>query len=201
MLPIEIDVTRRPIPGLRPWYSTEDRSKRAGEMILSASTQFDLVRQIAELDLMSLHSLTFVILPMPLPCSQADVYGAAKAASAASAGVAKCRLCLAVSNQTLTGISPLMENVGVILDNVDEHTPLSAFTNQAIEAVRFATKFLATAERDMRLGLVLDAMLQLTHDLGLATLGETSLNGNFTRQLDYLPLVLTSQSRAQTYLP
>ena len=60
--------------------------------------------------------------------------------------------------------------VGIVLDHVNSHTPLSAVCEELIAAVRFDDSFIQLACEDARTACILDTMLRLTHDLGLATL-------------------------------
>ncbi|HEX2541579.1 MAG TPA: hypothetical protein VHM00_10920 [Caldimonas sp.] len=98
----------------------------------------------------------------------------AAALSKASIEFGNARACLAVDVGVLfrLDINFLRDrNIGVVLDRVDETTPLSAISEQAVEAVRFAANFVTRARSDGRFACILDAMLGLSRDLGIATLG------------------------------
>ena len=64
-------------------------------------------------------------------------------------------------------------NIGIVLDFVDERTPLATVGAEGIEALRFDPQFVGRARRDGRLACILDAMLGLAHDLGIATLASS----------------------------
>jgi len=84
------------------------------------------------------------------------------------------RLCLAIDRETLNRVESReldTERVGLILDDVDAETPLSALARDSVEAIRFRTPFVVQARRSVRAGCVLAAMLDLTTNLGLGTLG------------------------------
>lgn len=98
----------------------------------------------------------------------------ALAISRASAAYSNARACLAVPADALAELDvPFLRerNIGVILDGVNETTPLSAVSSEVVEAIRFEPSFVARATKSGRLACVLDAMLSLAHDLGIATLG------------------------------
>jgi hypothetical protein len=89
-------------------------------------------------------------------------------------------VCLALNHATLLAIDPAIlrnRNFGVLLDEVSAQTPLSAVICDFVEAVRFDEKFLEEASTDLRLTCVVDSILRLTRDLGLATLGSISDSG------------------------
>jgi hypothetical protein len=84
------------------------------------------------------------------------------------------RLCLAVDRGTLERIdfgALVAERVGLILDDVDAETPLSAIARDSVEAIRFGADFVARARGNVRVGCVLATMLDLASNLGLGTLG------------------------------
>jgi hypothetical protein len=88
-------------------------------------------------------------------------------------------VCIAVEQEKLLTMEPYVlraEKVGIVLDGVHAGTPLNSVCAQFVEAVRFDAGFLEQARRDMRLHCVADAMLKLTHDLGLATLGSMRID-------------------------
>jgi hypothetical protein len=98
----------------------------------------------------------------------------AVAVARASAAYGNARPCMAMQAGALLDLDMALlrqSNISVVLDEVDERTPLSAVSAESVEAVRFAPGFVARAMSDGRLACVLDAMLGLAHDLGIATLG------------------------------
>jgi hypothetical protein len=87
------------------------------------------------------------------------------------------RICFAVDRTTLATIGPSLpadERVGLLLDGVDDTTPPVDVVNEAIEAIRFDSRFVAKATRHLRSECVLDALLTLAKNAGLATLGPES---------------------------
>lgn len=76
-------------------------------------------------------------------------------------------------------------HVGIVLDQVDSNTPLSAVSADLIEAVRFEESFVQRASADARMACVLDAMLGLAHDLGLATLATTATRRRPSMALEF----------------
>jgi hypothetical protein len=87
------------------------------------------------------------------------------------------RVCVAVDQETLLAIDPALlcgKNLGIVLDHVNANTPLSALSAEIVDAVRFEDSFVERASTDLRSSCVIDAMLKLAHDLGLATLASTS---------------------------
>ena len=87
------------------------------------------------------------------------------------------RICFAVDRSTLATIGPDLpadERVGLLLDGVDDTTPPIDMVNEAVEAIRFDARFVAKATRNLRSECVLDALLALAKNTGLATLGPES---------------------------
>ena len=101
----------------------------------------------------------------------------AVAISRASAAYGNARPCMALDASAFFALDARFlseRNVGLVLDHVDETTPLNAVSAELIEAVRFEPSFIRRAMKDGRLACVLDAMLRLAHDLGIATLGTSA---------------------------
>ena len=97
------------------------------------------------------------------------------------------RMCVAMDQKTLSATDPIdlrNSNVGIVLDQVDADTPLSAISTDLVEAVRFDESFVRRAMVDSRSACVLAAMLGLAHDLGLATLGSVG-NGLGTSEFEF----------------
>ncbi len=116
----------------------------------------------------------------------------AAAISRASDFFFNAHVCVAVDHETLLAMDPAIlrnKNFGVVLDHVDASTPLSAVSAEPVEAVRFEESFVQCASTDLRLYCLLDAMLRLARDLGLATLAPTSHPGQRLRnasEFDYV---------------
>jgi len=100
----------------------------------------------------------------------------AAAISGASDLFFNARVCVAVDEQTLSAIDhkKFRKSLGIVLDRVNADTPLSVLCNEMVDAIRFDPDFVQRASIDLRLSCVVDAMLKLTHDLGLATLASIS---------------------------
>lgn len=95
----------------------------------------------------------------------------------ASEFFSSARVCVAVDQQTLQCIHQAKlrtKNIGIVLDHVDASTPLSSVSAELVEAVRFEDNFVRRASTESRTSCVLEAMLKLAHDLGLATLASGS---------------------------
>jgi hypothetical protein len=112
----------------------------------------------------------------------------AKAISKASAAYGNARACMAFDAGALFAIDVAFlreKNIGIVLDSVDERTPLVAISTEAVEAIRFDPAFVARAAGDGRLACVLDAMLGLAQDLGIATLGTTAYGASGARRFEF----------------
>jgi hypothetical protein len=105
----------------------------------------------------------------------------AAAISGASELFFHARVCVAVDEKTLQLIDSeklCSKNLGIVLDHVDATTPLSALSAELVDAVRFEDSFVRRASTDLRSSCVIDAMLKLAHDLGIATLASGSPSKN-----------------------
>lgn len=81
---------------------------------------------------------------------------------------------------------------GYLLDKVNANTPLAHIADDSIEAVRFDPAFAHCAANHLRSRCVLEAMLALTRDLGLPTLGPAmpTSEESPTLAFDYFPEAL-----------
>lgn len=106
-----------------------------------------------------------------------EVAGAISQASKLARGT---RIFIAVDQDFLSAMDAEFltdHRVGIVLDHVNSHTPLSAVCGELIAAVRFDDCFIQLACEDGRTACILDTMLRLTHDLGLATLATHAVRG------------------------
>lgn len=90
------------------------------------------------------------------------------------------RICFAVDRKTLARLGtslPTSDRIGILLDGVDDETPLADVARDAVEAVRFESGFVARASEHLRSECVLDALLALARSLGVATLGARARDG------------------------
>jgi len=175
---------------LRHWSSPAEPRTRAVELLLSNAQGKSLsiaVRQLAR----DIEDTAFLIVRVD------DVDGAEihQAIDAFQRTACSTRLCLAGTHSTLErlGSNPFdSDRVGWMLDDIDETTPWAEIVSEHIEAIRFCPDFVARAGRNMRLGLVLEAMLLLARDLGLCALGSHDVpggGGDIGRtEFDYMPL-------------
>ena len=154
---------------LRHWSSPADPSARAVELLQGnaegKSFSIALARLAHEIE-----GTAFLIVRVDeVDC--AEIHQAINAFQRTAGGT---RLCLAGTHSTLErlGSNPFdSDRVGWMLDDIDVTTPWSEIVSEHIEAIRFCPDFVARAGRNMRLGLVLEAMLLLARDLGLCALG------------------------------
>jgi hypothetical protein len=181
------------------WESTVDETRCGIEI---AGLELGRGRMEAELDrvlgrLKGVHPV-FVIAGFA-PSAPRDL---AKAISRSCDSFSSAHVCLAIDHETLLAMDPAIlrdKRFGILLDEVNAKTPLSAVISDSVEAVRFDEKFLEEASTDLRLSCVVDSMLRLAHDLGLATLGSMSSpvqrrTGEF--EFDYVSAPKQSESRA-----
>lgn len=103
------------------------------------------------------------------------------------------KMCLAGSRDDLgnldhEAIDP--DQVGLLLDEVTETTPVSDIIWDRIEAMRFQADFVARAANNLRVGCALECMLSLAREMGLCTLGSNPIPGGATvtghTNFDYL---------------
>jgi hypothetical protein len=163
--------------GIVRWKSTNHPSRWGAEI-----ADFDLQRHRLEAELdRRLGALT--------PANPAFVFTAlestqpddiATAISRASDFSSGARFCVALDQPTLAAMDAAFlrsKNVGIVLDQVDSNTPLSAIGADLIVAIRFKESFVLRSTADARSACILDAMLRLAHDLGLATLANAAPRG------------------------
>lgn len=103
------------------------------------------------------------------------------------------KVCVAVDQKILQLIDQAKRSdktLGIVLDGVDATTPLSALSAELVDAVRFDDGFVRRASTEMRSSCVMDAMLKLAHDLGLATLG-SGPHGGKDAEFDYVSSAVT----------
>lgn len=106
-----------------------------------------------------------------------EVAGAVSRASDLARGA---RIFIAVDQDILSAMDAEFltdRRVGIVLDHVNSHTPLSALCGELIAAVRFDDSFIQLACKDGRTACILDTVLRLTRDLGLATLATRVIRG------------------------
>jgi len=109
-----------------------------------------------------------------IPLASTDSRGVALAIAHASRSEFGARPGLLVDRSTSEGSDTSIasrQRVSLVLDGVDADTPLSALARDSIDAIRFEPAFVLAAFENARLGCVLEAMLSLAHNLGLATFG------------------------------
>jgi hypothetical protein len=99
------------------------------------------------------------------------------------------RFCLAGQREGLEHLAEAnLEQVGFVLD-FNLQTSCSELLWDRFEAVRFGTRFVAQAVREIRVGCALEAILGLARELGMRTLGSGSpsqvVAAGFA--FDYLP--------------
>ncbi len=124
----------------------------------------------------------------------------AKAFNQSGGFFSSSHVCLALDQAMLLAVDQTTlrtRNFGVLLDHVNANTPLSALCAQTVEAIRFTASFVHDASKDARLSCVMDSMLKLAHDLGVATLASgphLDLPRDNEFAFDYLPTSSLSDS-------
>jgi hypothetical protein len=104
----------------------------------------------------------------------------AVAASRSSDFFSGSRICVALDQEALSNTDDAVlrnEGIGIVLDQVNSNTPLSALCFDFVEAVRFEERFVRQATADARMSCAMDALLKLAHDLGIATLANSGPHG------------------------
>jgi len=175
---------------LRHWSSPADPSARAVELLEGNSEGKSFSIALGRLA-RELEGTAFLIVRVDkVDC--AEIHQAINTFQRTAGGT---RLCLAGTHSTLErlGRNPFdSDRVGWMLDDIDVTTPWSEIVSEHIEAIRFCPDFVARAGRNMRLGLVLEAMLLLARDLGLCALGSHDVPGGGgvigRVEFDYMPL-------------
>ena len=173
---------------LRRWMALGASPGLAAEMWpapVSADTFIQAMDATASLNL---DGASFLVVRVP------ESLGLRAAPDAAHGCHVGPRLCLAIGRSTiaeLDGLAINRDRIGLMLDDVDAETSMADFICDSIEAVRFCPEFVLRAQRSLRHGLALDAMLRLSRELGLATLGPASApNEDWlvpAAQFDYVP--------------
>jgi len=158
---------------LRRWTSTATPTTQAVELESVPNSSSELEAALAAVALPDISEAAFVLVRLGVAEGQ-DLRKSIVVANRSQLGR---RLCLVIDRATLRLFDPEFlddERVGIVLDDVDEHTPPSAFVEHSIEAIRLHSDFVYRAERDLRVGCVLDSVLSLAANLGLCTLGPPS---------------------------
>ncbi len=127
----------------------------------------------SDLNVVSIKSATlpaFIIVALEGPNDQ----GLGETFAAISGLSLGSRICIAADRETLSSLDKTgmdKSRIGYLLDKVNADTPLAHIADDLVEAVRFDPDFALRAVSDLRSRYMLEAMLALTHDLGLPTLG------------------------------
>ena len=103
-----------------------------------------------------------------------DVGGVVETLAAINGLSLSSRICIAADYETLGSLDKggIDETrIGFLLDKVNADTPLAHIADDSIEVVRFDPAFALRAVNHFRSGCMLEAMLVLTRNLGLCTLG------------------------------
>jgi len=175
---------------LRHWSSPADPSARAVELLPGSAEGKSLSVALGRLA-RGIEGAAFLIVRVDwFDCTEIH-----EAVNTLQRTTCDTRLCLAGTRSALEalGSDPLdRDRVGWMLDDIDATTPWSEIASERIEAIRFSPDFVSRAGRNLRLGLVLEAMLLLARDLGLCALGSHEVPGGSgaTRraEFDYMPL-------------
>jgi hypothetical protein len=176
---------------LRRWVSVNCPPTFALEVTAGPLDPNALPEFLASLSKEDLGDAVFVVLRL----AALELKRSGPALSAANTWSRNARLCLAVDRGTLGRIefnTLDADRIGLILDDVDAETPLSAMVRDSIEAIRFRADFIAQARGSVRIGCVLTTMLDLATNLGLGTLGPATGANDTTSHLlvpsfDFVP--------------
>jgi hypothetical protein len=157
---------------LRRWSSSTSVATSGFELISAPLAAADVAAALRPLRARDVAGGAFLLVRL----GTTDHHGVEVAVESAQE-LGLIRICLAIDQATLERVDCRLlgaKHVGLLLDDVDAETPLSAFVRDAIEAVRFRDAFVGCASGRLRLDAALRAMLGLAHDLGLGTLGPAS---------------------------
>ena len=172
---------------LRRWASSLSATQWAAELLPSPSAPGLLADALARIAPPELEGSSFFLVRI----GQANSDCLKMAVAAANGFAYSARLCLAVDAPTLRAL-PLASideaRVGLVLDDIDAHTPLTELAREGIEAIRFRPEFVARAMNNLRVACILRSMLLLAHNLGLCTLGSGDVAGSEQAVgFDYVP--------------
>jgi hypothetical protein len=173
------------VTGIVRWESTADPSRWGveitGHALLQDRLEAQLDRRLSDGTIVR-PAFVFAALDSVQPD---EIAIAVSRASGFSHGA---RVFVALDHETLSVMDAEFlrdMHVGIVLDQVDSHTPLSAVSADLIEAVRFEESFVQRASANARMACVLDTMLRLAHDLGLATLATTATRGRSNTGIEF----------------
>ncbi len=160
------------IPGwsVRYWSASGDGACLAAELRASRPGAGSL-RAMARL--VSAKPVNFLIVPVA-DVTTVRLDDAIKELLANRAGV---HIVLSGSRSSLDEVAAtvsLGDRIGLMLDGMDESTPLTNLLWDRLECVRFSAEFVYRASQDLRVGFVLESMLTLSKDLGLCSLGSAA---------------------------
>jgi hypothetical protein len=151
------------------WSSTIDASRCGIELLgfepASGRLESKLDQVLGSLDGVN---PSFVIVSVPSFASDVST-----AISQLSNFLTSAHVCFALDHETLLTLDPRWLRdlrFGVLLDGVNAETPLGAFGAECVEAVRFDGEFAKKASRDLRLSCVMESVLRLARELGVASL-------------------------------
>jgi len=157
---------------LRRWSSSFDSATTVAELFLESASSSQLADALAA-TMTRVRGCKMLIVRF----SAVDDASLLRAWATAQLAKSPVRICFAVDRSMLAAIGSRLstdEHVGLLLDDVDDMTPPIDVVSEAIEAIRFAPRFVAKASRHLRSECVLDALLVLAKNVGLATLGPQS---------------------------
>ncbi len=171
-------------------WSSQGASQHGGELVPAPLSADVLKDAFASVVLGESNELAFIIVRLDAD----DRAALDQAIKAANSAPIELRVCLAMNHTSLDALDVNSidgSHVGVMLDDVDADTPLSAMTKSPVEAIRFRAEFVARASRNLRVGCVLESMLLLAHNLGLCTMGPSTSAVDesiaATPRFDYVP--------------
>lgn len=161
-----------PIAEFTRWIPTGDSNgsyKHGLELVGSGLAPEAVGDRIRTLDRTALEGAAFVVIPLTA-ISQLDV---SVAVASISRVTLKPRMCLLINHAALSSeaTASAPEGVGFMLNIEDGSTPLSALTNEALEAVRLDADYAKSLSRTIRGAQLLDSLVHFAQNVGLAILG------------------------------
>lgn len=158
------------------WLPTFDSDKYGLELLGPAVPPSKVAETLRRLVLPDPKRSAFIILRLTAT-GRDDVHLAMDAAASIGLGT---RVCLSIDHPVLRSLDSTRlrdERVGLMLKIEDDATPLGALISDAIEALQIEPAFAQQLGTSIRGALLLEALRNLAHEIGLASLGPSLQQG------------------------